>query len=335
MSIASRLPLALLPGLLVLALPALGSDLLIVNVEAIKQAAVNAVLDAHPETFEDDLLVDDLLVDDWRHSLILVCMPDRFLEQATNVEPFINRCHVSVRFMLRDSIELQRFVDDNGNCYEARSARGYSVSVYADGTAQLAEMTGKGGSTTWIDCEQVLDSAGARVENGAHRMNQLEIAPAVAALPAGPGLFHIDVEGIREAAAKAADAAYPEYAGGGLVDDDPDRPLIVHCRSMAQPSGEAPATGPHQCAANVVLRITDSIEFKEFLDDDGATCRIASKSLGVEVAVRDDGTIEVGRPRFDCGSSSGDAIGCEGGPDTPLMRDAYDAWCTPGERQGP
>jgi hypothetical protein len=58
MNIANRLCAASLLVLLPLTAPTLEKDLLIVNVEAIKQAAVNAVLEAYSDVFEDDLLVD-------------------------------------------------------------------------------------------------------------------------------------------------------------------------------------------------------------------------------------------------------------------------------------
>jgi hypothetical protein len=326
MNIANRFPAASLLVLLPLTAPALEKDLLIVNVEAIKQAAVNAVLDAYPDVFEDDLLVDAP-----EHNLTLICLPERFLQDATSVDQHARQCNAHFQFLLRESIALKQFVDDHGNCYEQRTASGFAVTVYADGSTGIGEVLGTGGSTTSIDCERLLNSATVTTEVSIHRPAPLEVVPGIAEMPPGPGLFYIAVAGIKEAAARAAEEAYPEYADGGLLPDDPDKPMLVPCHSVVEPSGEAAVAGMHLCFAHVEFRIADSVESATFLADDG-TCYVASKYLGVKVAVGEDGPTVVGRPTFGCGGSGGD-IECNPGPDTQPERAAYDDWCQPGERQ--
>ena len=327
MSIKDHLRVALLPALLALATPAFAKDLLIVSVEAIKQAAVNAVLDAHPEVFEDELLIDA-----GEHNITIVCLPDRFLQEATSVEQHIRRCSTQFRFLLRDSIELQQFVDENGYCYERRTAIGYSVNVYPDGTSPVGEISGPGGRTTAIDCEGMLNSANDKTRESVHRPVPLEVVPGIAERPPGPGLFHIDMAGIREAALAAAIEAYPEYAEGGLLPDEPDKPMLLPCHSIVEPSGESAVPGAHLCFAHVEFRIADSLETAPFLADDG-TCHVASKYLGIKVAVGEDGAAVVGRPTFGCGGGRGEDVECDPGQDAVSEEEAWDAWCQPGEKQ--
>jgi hypothetical protein len=327
MIVTNNLRVALLPILLILAAPVLGKDLLIVNVEAIKQTALNAVLDAHPEVFEDDLLVDP-----HENNITLVCMPDRFLQEAKAVDRHVRQCRVQFRFMLRDSLELQQFMDDQGNCYELRSVTGFSVSVFADGTSDMGEISGPDGRITWIDCDELLNTTADKTQARVRRPVPLEVVPGMAGTPPGPGLFYVDVGAIREAAAEAADAAYPEYSGGGLLPEDPDRPLVVNCHSIIEQAGESAVPGMYLCFAHVEFTIADSVETSHFLADDG-TCSLASRQVSMKVAIGDDGGVVVDKPRFGCPTRSGDGIECEPGPGTLSESEAFDAWCQPGEKQ--
>jgi len=299
---------------------------LIVNAEAIKQVAVDAILDTHPDMFEDDLVVDEQ-----RH-VTLICQPEPDFQDAASVDYHVRGCHALFRFMKRDSISLQRFADDQGSCYELRTAIGYSVTVFTDGTAQVREVTDQAVTTAWIDCLRLLDSAGTDTKDGIRPSAPLEIAPGIANVPQGRGLFYVDVVGIREAAESAVQEAYPDYSEGGLLPDPANHPLPVHCRSLVDQLGESPIAGTVQCSAHVMFRIADSVESALFLDEGGA-CYIAGKHLGVEVIVGEDGTTEVAQPRLICLSSTGDGIECDPDSNALLGRDAYEAWCSPSERQ--
>ena len=115
--------------------PAYGEEAFSVDVERIKQIAIDAALHEHPELLPGDL------ADESDEMISIICLP----------RDLFYKCHANITFEILSTKKVD-IVHEGDSCSQRTETKFVSVAVLPDGSISRVYSSGTGQSEEPIDC---------------------------------------------------------------------------------------------------------------------------------------------------------------------------------------